>query len=57
MIGADFFVTTKIGISADFIYDHVLGLNQTETPLPEDQANLTSRFHGFSVGVVYMFSS
>lgn len=57
MIGADFFVTTTIGISADFIYDHVLGLNQTETPLQEDQANLTSRFHGFSVGVVYMFSS
>ncbi len=57
MIGSDFFVTTNVGISADFIYDHVLGLNQTETPLPKDQADLTSRFLGFSVGVVYMFSS
>ncbi len=53
LLGADFFVTPQIGITADFIYDHVFELNQDEGP--DLNADLTSRFQGFTVGIVYMF--
>ncbi len=55
LTGADFFISTRLGFTADFVYDHVFDLNQTETPLPNDNVDLTSRFHGFTVGLVYMF--
>ena len=52
-VGADFFVAPQIGFTADFIYDHVFELNQNEGP--DLNADLTSRFHGFTVGIVFMF--
>ena len=51
--GADFFFTTQIGMTADFVYDHVLGVRQIDG---DTEAELTARFQGFTVGAVYMFS-
>ncbi len=61
LLGVDFFITSQWGVTADFVYDHVFQLNQTdgfaETATKVDtESDLTSRFHGFTVGVVYMFS-
>jgi len=61
LVGADFFITSQWGVTADFVYDHVFQLNQAdgiaETATKVDtESDLTSRFHGFTVGVVYMFS-
>lgn len=53
MIGADFFVSPQLGFTTDFVYDQVFNLRQEEGP--DDGRKLTSRFHGFSVGVVFMF--
>ncbi len=60
LLGVDFFITSQWGVTADFVYDHVFQLNQTdgvaETATKVDtKSDLTSRFHGFTVGVVYMF--
>lgn len=52
-IGADLFLSTEWGLTADFVYDHVLGLKQRDG---DKEAELTTRFHGFTVGAVYMFS-
>lgn len=43
LLGADFFVTPQIGITADFIYDHVFELSQDEGP--NLNADLISRFY------------
>ena len=55
LVGIDFFVTTELGCTVDFVYDHVFALNQTDGP--DADAKLTSRFHGFTIGIVYMFQS
>ncbi|HWR83897.1 MAG TPA: outer membrane beta-barrel protein [Candidatus Deferrimicrobium sp.] len=55
LLGSDLFITTRIGLTAEFVYDHVFDLNQTDGPSYD--ADLTSRFHGFNVGVVYMFEA
>jgi len=55
LLGADFFIKPNWGITADFVYDHVFKL--TRTAGPDYEADLTSRFHGFSVGVIYMFNT
>lgn len=53
MLGADFFVSPKVGFTTDFVYDQVFGLRHEEGP---DAGNkLTSRFQGFSIGIVFMF--
>jgi hypothetical protein len=54
LLGVDFFVTAQWGATVDFIYDHVFGLNQQDGP--SAAADLTSRFQGFSLGVIYMFN-
>lgn len=56
-IGADLFISSQVGIAADFVYDQVFGLNQTNSPVDISDEKLTSRFHGFSIGIVYMFLS
>lgn len=56
-IGADLFISSQIGITADFVYDQVFGLNQTNSPQTVRDEKITSRFHGFSIGIVYMFLS
>jgi len=62
MLGADFFISTQWGITVDYIYDHVFSLDQTDGYADtiiknqiDTKPDLTSRFQGFSVGVVYMF--
>jgi hypothetical protein len=52
VLGADFYFTSKWGVSFDLLYDHVLDLNRIEG---DDQVKRTSRFQGFSVGVVFPF--
>ncbi len=54
LVGVDFFITTQIGVTADFIYDHVLRLERVDG---QQVAERTSRFHGFTVGLVYMFKT
>lgn len=52
ILGADFYLSPKWGVSFDIIYDHVLGLNRIEG---DTEAERTSRYHGFAVGVVFPF--
>jgi len=52
VIGSDFFFTPKWGIAFDLLYDQVWRLNSTEG---KETAHLTSRFQGFSLGVVIPF--
>lgn len=54
LLGVDLFFTDQWGGTVDFIYDHVFELNQQDGP--SANADLTSRFQGFSVGVIYMFA-
>lgn len=53
LLGADFFVSSQLGITVDLVYDHVFELNQIDGP--QADADLTSRFNGFTIGIVYMF--
>jgi opacity protein-like surface antigen len=55
LIGADFFIMPQWGATIDFVYDHVFELNQNEGLL--GKADRTSRFHGFTVGIIYMFKT
>jgi len=52
IVGADFFVSSSWGISCEFVYDHVFGLNRIEG---EQEAEKTARFHGVTVGAVFSF--
>ena len=53
-IGSDFFFTPKWGLTFDLLYDHVWNLNRKEGDTRERQ---TSRFQGFTVGVVVPFGT
>ncbi len=48
--GADLFFTPRWGFSIDIHYDHVLHLNLTDAA---NSRNITARFQGIAVGVVY----
>ncbi len=59
VVGAEFFFTTKWGITVEFLYDHVLNLNRT---LEFDQATnalvrtgQAARFNSYMIGVVFPF--
>ncbi|MEW5702486.1 MAG: outer membrane beta-barrel protein [Candidatus Zixiibacteriota bacterium] len=54
LLGSDFFFSPKWGIAVDLLYDQVWRLNQTEG---KESAHLTSRFQGFSIGVVIPFET
>ncbi len=54
-VGADLFFTPQWGATFNVVYDHVLKLRQKETLV--DLSNNTSRFNGFTVGIIYMFST
>jgi hypothetical protein len=53
MIGIDIFVKSSFGVTSDFVYDHVFNLERVDGQAVADRS---SRFHGFTVGIVYMFS-
>lgn len=54
-IGADFFILSEVGITADFVYDYVFNLEQEEGPsLPTREVD--ADFNGFSVGLIWLFS-
>jgi len=59
-LGADFFFSTKWGISAKFVYDNVLNLHRD---IEVDEIGNTkvisrpARFYGFMIGVVVPFES
>ncbi|MCK5124637.1 MAG: hypothetical protein KAR42_00130 [candidate division Zixibacteria bacterium] len=55
VIGADLFFTPQWGASFDVVYDHVFNLRQKETM--DVFSKNTSRFNGFTVGIVYMFET
>ena len=52
--GVDLFFKPNLGLSGDFIYDHVFDVERVEG---DHTVNRTSRFYGFTIGVVFMFSS
>ena len=54
VVGVDLFFTPSVGLSGDFIYDHVFGVERVEGDHAVDR---TSRFYGFTIGIVYMFKS
>jgi hypothetical protein len=55
LVGVDFFIIPQFGITADFVYDHVFNLKQNDGP--QSSAERTSRFHGFTVGLIFMFKA
>jgi hypothetical protein len=54
VVGADFFPTPEWGIFVEAVYDHVFGLNRIEG---DDEAERTSRYQGFAIGVVFPIGS
>jgi hypothetical protein len=54
ILGVDFFFVPQFGASVDFIYDHVFDLKRIEGT---EALRTTSRFHGFTIGFVYMFKA
>jgi opacity protein-like surface antigen len=56
IVGCDFFLTTRWGISTEFVYDQVINLHH-ETEYDElgrpNPVTKSARFHGFMVGVVF----
>jgi opacity protein-like surface antigen len=52
VVGADFYPTSKWGLFFEAVYDHVFDLNQIEG---DEEAERTSRFQGFTMGVVFPF--
>jgi len=52
ILGADFYPTSKWGLFFEVVYDHVLDLNRIEG---DTEAERTSRYQGFTMGVVFPF--
>jgi hypothetical protein len=54
IVGADLFVSRKIGISVDFKYDRVSGLNHV---VEDGRRNDDGLFYSYTLGVVFAFDT
>ncbi|MEE9443721.1 MAG: hypothetical protein V3V99_13740 [candidate division Zixibacteria bacterium] len=52
-VGLDMFFSPQWGGSFEMVYDHVFNLRQNESI--NETTNRTSRFNGFTIGLIYMF--